>query len=94
VPTRSTLVYAALSFDKLSEALSVWLKSLGISKRARPFASGLCVHFTRVRAADNNSGKRLNVSEPIRSPGRPKRLMRTRLGPMLSSTLATLLNLI
>ena len=82
-PPHSTFVYATIAFDKLDQVLSVWLELLGISKHSRPFASGLCVHLTRIRGAENNNAKRLKVSDPTSPPGRPKRLMRTRLDPML-----------
>jgi hypothetical protein len=81
----STFVHAALTFDKLSKALSVWLKAGGVSKRTRPLAPGLCVYLTRIGADQNNNGKWLDVSNPISPPGHFKRLMRTRLGPMFLS---------
>jgi hypothetical protein len=60
---RSTFVYAALAFDELGEALIIWLKSLGVSKRPRPFRPRLCIQRTRVRRAENNDSKWLVDSD-------------------------------
>ncbi len=81
-PARSAFVYTAVAFDKLGKLFGIRFKLVGISKHSRPFASSLCVHLTWIRRADNNNGKRLDLSNP---PNRPKRLMRTRLGTMLFS---------
>jgi hypothetical protein len=84
-PPGSTFVYAALAFDKVGKPFGVGLKLLGISKYPRPFAPGLCIYDTRIGCAKNNNAKRLDISNPFCLPRRLKRLMRTRLGPMLFS---------
>ena len=68
------LVYSALGFNELGEALNIGLKPLDVSKCPRPFVSRPRVNRERIRRTKNDDGKWLWYSDGARVLGSSQRL--------------------
>ena len=68
------LVYSALGFNELGEALNIGLKPLDVSKCPRPFVSRPRVNRERIRRTKNDDSKWLWFSDRARVLGSSQRL--------------------
>ena len=73
-PPPGAFVYAALTLDKLREAVRIELKLRSVSKCSRPFALGLGVHYSSIRYTKNDNSERLLDSHFVAAPGYGERV--------------------